>query len=374
MIPVPAEAAVPNTNTALLWCQHAGQGQLGHGISDDRRCVVHGGGCVGLAVVHWWRGRDVVHLLLLLLLLHVVLHLLHAHVGPDSVGRLDRGSRDVGTGGEHTPCVDGGRQGRCDGSSSGCNSGSHGVGGMMMRSTGSSKRLLRPEAAQVGSTGVAGQKGRLAEDLDRLGRWWCQSLEEGQDVGLDLIALAAKQLAGTVFLKTLEGSDMCAVHVLVDGLNKVVVHLLGLLLLLGPVKRVGLVVDGVDVLVVLDKGLDGVRGQLKGDLVAQDHVDVDNVGLDGDELVVEKGLNERVGILAQLGFGGLGDHERCQCPDGVFGGQGLGEAALVLGHTVEWALDPVDALESLGKPWFDLGAQDDVDGGSTGSEGGGGRR
>ena len=66
-----------------------------------------------------------VHLLLLLLLLlvllvhivvhivvhvvvHVVLHLLYVHVRPDGVGGLDGGGRDVGTGREHAPRVDGG--------------------------------------------------------------------------------------------------------------------------------------------------------------------------------------------------------------------------------------------------------------------------
>lgn len=108
------------------------------------------------------------------------------------------------------------------------------------------------------------------------------------------------------------------VDVLVDGLDKVAVHLFGVLLLLRPVKGVGLIVDAVNVLVVPDEGLDGIGGELESDLVAQDHIDVDDIRLDGYELVVKEGLGEGVGVLAQLGLGGFSDHDRGEGPDGVF--------------------------------------------------------
>ena len=104
---------------------------------------------------------------------------------------------------------------------------------------------------------------------------------------------------------------------LVDGLNKILVKLLALLILLGPVVRAGLGVGTVDILVVLDERLDRVGGELEGDLVPQDHIDVDDVSLQVDELIVGDGLNQRVGILLELVFGSLGKHERGQDPDGV---------------------------------------------------------
>ena len=102
---------------------------------------------------------------------------------------------------------------------------------------------------------------------------------------------------------------MSSVDKLVDGLHKVLVELLALLLLLGPVVRVGFGVDAEDVLVVLDEGLDGFDGELECDLVAEDHVDVYDVGFDVEELVVEEGLDEGIGVLAQLRLWRLGKHD-----------------------------------------------------------------
>lgn len=104
---------------------------------------------------------------------------------------------------------------------------------------------------------------------------------------------------------------------LVDGLNEILMKLLALLFLLGPVVRAGLSVRAMDILVVLDERLDRVGGELEGDLVPQNHIDVDDVSLKVDELVVGDGLNQGVGILLELVFGSLGKHERSQDPDGV---------------------------------------------------------
>lgn len=153
--------------------------------------------------------------------------------------------------------------------------------------------------------GRAGQQRRLSNDLDNPWRGRQKRLHEVHEVRLDLFALSIEELASTLLLETLESRDMCAEDELVDGLHKVLVQLLALLLLLGPVVGVGLCVDAVDLLVVLDKGVNSLDGELVGDLVAQDHVDVDDVGLDVDELVAEEVLH---GVLGHLGLGQLGKH------------------------------------------------------------------
>lgn len=153
----------------------------------------------------------------------------------------------------------------------------------------------------------AGKQRRLANNIDDTGRRRQERLHEVEDVCLDLLALAAKQLANAVLLETFQSRDMGAVDELVDGLDKVFVELLALLLLLGPLVGVGLGVNAVNLLVVLDEGIDGVGGELKGNLIAQDHVDVDDVSLDVDELVVEEVLH---GVLGHIGLGNLGQHER----------------------------------------------------------------
>lgn len=125
----------------------------------------------------------------------------------------------------------------------------------------------------------------------------------------------------------------------------------------------------MNLLVELDEGVDGVSGELVGNLIAKDHVDVDNIGLYVNELVAE----EVLGVVGgHVGFGKLGEHDRGQSPDGVFVGERLGEASLVLGDRVERALNTVDALECQSEPGLDLGTQHDVDGGCSGGKGGGG--
>lgn len=264
------------------------------------------------------------------------MNLLHVHVGPDGGGGLSTRGGDGRARGEDVPGIDG----------------RHGDGG-------------RPDVVH----GRAGQQGRLANDLDDARRRGNKRLHEVGEVVPDLLAPAAEELAGAVLLEALEGLNRRAVDVLVDGLNVIVVQLLALLLLAGPVGGVCLGVDAVNLLVELDQGVNGVGGELVGDLVSQDHVDVDNVGLDVDELVGKEVL--RV-VSGHVGLGELGEHDGGEGPDGVLVGEGLGEASLVLGDGVEGALDTVDALEGCGEPGLDLGTENDVDGGGSGRESGGG--
>jgi len=154
----------------------------------------------------------------------------------------------------------------------------------------------------------------------------------------------------------------------VDGLDKVLVQLLTLLLLLRPVISIGLDVDAVDVLVILDQRLDGVGRQLVSDLIPQDHVNMNDVSLKVDELVVKYGLDQRVRVFPELRVRGLWKYQGGEGPDGVWRGKGLGQTSLVLRHA-ERAFDPIDALECFCKPWLDLGAQDDVDRGFAGRKG-----
>lgn len=159
---------------------------------------------------------------------------------------------------------------------------------------------------------------------------------------------------------------MGAINEAVDGLDKVFVKLVALLFLVRPVMGSGLGVLAMYLLVVQDEGLDGVRRQLVGHLVAQDHVDVNDVGLDMEELVTEHAV---IWVLGHVGVGHLGEHEGGEGPYGAGGGQGLREASLVLGYAVEGSLDTVDALEGLGQPGVNLGAEDDIDGGGSWCEG-----
>ncbi len=253
--------------------------------------------------------------------------LMHVHVLPDRGGGFS-GRGDTGARRENVPGVDG----------------RHGDG-------------RGPEVVH----GRAGQQGRRrAEVLDDARRRRNKRLHEVHEIVPDLVALAAKKLAGAILFETLEGCDVGAENELVDGLHKVVVQLLALLFLSRPVGRVRLGVDAVNLLVVLNKGVDGVDGELVGDLVAVDHVDVDNVGLNVDELVAEHVLGV---VGGHVGLGELGQHDGSERPDGILVGEGLGEASLVLGHRVERALNTVDALERQGQPRLDLGAEDDIDGG-----------
>jgi len=81
---------------------------------------------------------------------------------------------------------------------------------------------------------------------------------------------------------------------LVDCLDELFVELLDLYLFLRPVVRIGGNVHAVNVLVVFYEGLDGIWGELEGDLISQDHIHVNNVSLDMDELIVEEGLHQRI--------------------------------------------------------------------------------
>lgn len=45
---------------------------------------------------------------------------------------------------------------------------------------------------------------------------------------------------------------------------------------------------------ILDQRVNRVLGELEGDLVLRNHVDVYDVGLDVDDLVVEHGLHQRI--------------------------------------------------------------------------------
>jgi hypothetical protein len=76
----------------------------------------------------------------------------------------------------------------------------------------------------------------------------------------------------------------------IDALDKVFVKLLTLLLLVCPVVWVGLGIDTVNHLVVLNERIDGILCELVGDLISQNHVDMNNVSLNMDELIVHDGL------------------------------------------------------------------------------------
>lgn len=54
----------------------------------------------------------------------------------------------------------------------------------------------------------------------------------------------------------------------------------------------------MNVLVVFDEGLNGIRSQLEGNLVPQHHVDVHNVRFNVEELVVEETFDQWVLILS----------------------------------------------------------------------------
>jgi hypothetical protein len=155
--------------------------------------------------------------------------------------------------------------------------------------------------------GRLGQQFRLLDSFDEARRGWRQQwLHESSDVVLDLFALSTEKFASTPLLKTLKGRDVGAEDELVDVLYKIFVKLLALLLLIRPVVSVGLGIDTVNLLVVLSKSFDSVFGELVGDLVAQNHVDMNNIRLDVNKLIVS-GLHERIaGISLGVGLGCLG--------------------------------------------------------------------
>lgn len=81
---------------------------------------------------------------------------------------------------------------------------------------------------------------------------------------------------------------------LVYGLDEFFVELLDLHLLLRPVVRIGGDVHAVNVLVVFYERLYGIWRELESDFISQDHIHVNNVGLDMDELVVEEGFHQGI--------------------------------------------------------------------------------
>lgn len=87
---------------------------------------------------------------------------------------------------------------------------------------------------------------------------------------------------------------MRAINELVDGLDKVLVQFLALLVLLRPVVCGGLGVDTVYLLVILYERLNRVRRELVPNFVPQDHIHVDNISLHMKELVVEQSLDKGV--------------------------------------------------------------------------------
>jgi hypothetical protein len=84
---------------------------------------------------------------------------------------------------------------------------------------------------------------------------------------------------------------------LVDVLDKILVELLALLLLIDPVVCVGLGINTVDLLVVLNKSIDGIFCELVGDLISQNHVDVNDISLNVNELIVHDSLDQGVGSI-----------------------------------------------------------------------------
>lgn len=81
---------------------------------------------------------------------------------------------------------------------------------------------------------------------------------------------------------------------LVYGLDEFFVELLDLHLLLRPVVRIGGDVHAVNILVVFYERLYGIWRELESDLISQDHIHVNNVGLDMDELVVKEGFHQGI--------------------------------------------------------------------------------
>jgi hypothetical protein len=184
----------------------------------------------------------------------------------------------------------------------------------------------------------------LSDNIHNARRRWEQWLHQGEEIRLDLVAFAIQELTSAVLLEAFKGRDMSAEDELVDSLYKVVMELFALLFFLGPVVGVCLGIDAMNLLVVFNQRVDGVGGELVGDLVAQDHVNVDNVSLNMNELIAEESLGR---IRRHICLGELREHQGGESPDSVGRRQSLGQAALVLRDAVEWALHTVDALEGL---------------------------
>lgn len=191
------------------------------------------------------------------------------------------------------------------------------------------------------------EDGRRVDDIDDPWWWRKERKEEIHDRVLHILRAAVKQLTRAIFLKTFERTRSSAEDEPVGRLDELLVHLLDLCLLFRPAPGACRRIDGVDVLVVVDQSLDRFRCQLEGDLVLRDHVDVDDIGLDVDQLKVEDAFYQRVVVLAQFRFWCSREHERAEGPDGSSAAESLCQTSKVLRHTVERSLDPVDALERL---------------------------
>ena len=107
---------------------------------------------------------------------------------------------------------------------------------------------------------------------------------------------------------------MSAEDKLIDSLDKVFVEFLALLFFLRPFVSVCLGIGAVDLLVIFNQRVDCVGGELVCDLIAQNHVNVDNVSVDVNELMAEESLG---GIRRHICLGELGEHQRGEGPDSV---------------------------------------------------------
>lgn len=219
--------------------------------------------------------------------------------------------------------------------------------------------------------GGAGQKRSGPDDIYHP-RWRGQEWKkEAHDGGLDLVASPSQQLARTIILQPFKGGSTGAIDELVGGLNKVFLQFLQLDFLLRPIPGARRGVDGMHIFMIFNERLDGLWGQLEGDLVLGDHVDVDDVCFDIQDLVVEQRLHERVGVFAEFGVWRLGEHDGTQGPDGRRAGKDFGQASKVLRDAIQRPLHSIDPLQCRRQPWIYLGIQDDI---RSGARCKGGRR
>jgi hypothetical protein len=84
---------------------------------------------------------------------------------------------------------------------------------------------------------------------------------------LDVFTAAVQQLTGTVLLESFECTHSRPEDKAVDSLDKLFLKLLQLNLLLGPTPGARRHIDRVDLLVVLDQVLNGLRCKLERNLM-----------------------------------------------------------------------------------------------------------
>lgn len=70
--------------------------------------------------------------------------------------------------------------------------------------------------------------------------------------------------------------------------------------LFGPIPRGCSGVDGMDIFVIFDQSLNGLGGQLEGDFILGNHVNVDDICFNGDHLVVKKSLDQGIVIFPEF--------------------------------------------------------------------------